>query len=424
MAHKKIRVRWWIFVLMSSFAMMSYIQRQSVAVAADHIMPALHLTQMQIAWLNASFTAAYAIAQLPGGLLGQRLGGRWTYVLVGVVGLLATLATPVLPMLLAGGTLFIGLLVSQATLGLSQGPVFPVFAVVAEKWFPPRRWALVNGAVSSFMNLGGAITPVFIVVLTEHFGWQGALLWVGVPVFLLTVFWAWYGRDTPREHPSVTADERAEVIEDGGQPPPMTLRRLAGIIGNRDIALLTASYCAMNYAFYLISFWSFLYLVQVRHFSGLESGLVGALPWVGAGIGAGIGGGLADWLAERFGARWGYRLVPMLSLPTAGLLLLLTTHVATPYAAVAALSLAFLAVELNEGPYWAAAMRVARVDTGAATGVLNTGANLGGLVSQPIVGLLSGAGLWSGAFFSGAVFAILAGVAWLWIDADRQKTLA
>ena len=91
---------------------------------------------------------------------------------------------------------------------------------------------------------------------------------------------------------------------------------------------------------------------------------------------------------------------------------------------MAALSLAFLAVELNEGPYWAAAMRVARVDTGAATGVLNTGANLGGLVSQPIVGLLSGAGLWSGAFFSGAVFAILAGVAWLWIDADRQKTLA
>ena len=52
----------------------------------------------------------------------------------------------------------------------------------------------------------------------------------------------------------------------------------------------------------------------------------------------------------------------------------------------------FFAIELNEGAYWAATMRVARADTGAATGVLNTGGNFAGIVSAPIVGALSGAG--------------------------------
>jgi ACS family glucarate transporter-like MFS transporter len=418
----RIRVRWWIFAYMFGFAMLSYIQRQSIAVAAENIMPALHLSQMQIGWLSASFTTAYAIAQLPGGILGQRFGARIMYVGVGVVGLIATLATPLAPIVLAGNALFLALLIAQATLGLSQGPLFPVFAAVLQEWFPAKRWAMANGLQTAGMNLGGAVTPVFIVVLTESFGWQGALLWVGLPVALLTAGWAWYGRDKPREHPKVTAAELAEL--DGGgnaAAPPLTLRRLLSIMGDRDVLLLAFSYLSMNYAFYLISFWSFLYLVQVRHFSGLESGLVGAVPWIGAGVGAGIGGYVSDWLAQRLGVRWGYALVPLVTLPIAGVLLLVTITVTTPYAAVAALTFAFCAVEVNEGAYWAATMRVARQDTAAATGVLNTGGNVGGVITQPIVGALSGAGAWNAAFVTGTVFALVAAGAWLLVDPGRRE---
>ncbi|HXQ32222.1 MAG TPA: MFS transporter [Steroidobacteraceae bacterium] len=423
LVRSRIRIRWWIFAYMFGFAMLSYMQRQSIAVAAENIMPALHLSQMQIGWINASFTAAYAIAQLPGGVLGQRFGARIVFVGIGVVGLIATLATPLAPVVLAGNALFLALLIAQGTLGLSQGPLFPVFAAVLQEWFPAHRWAMANGLQTAGMLLGGAVTPLFIVVLTDSFGWQGALLWVGLPVALLTAGWAWYGRDRPRDHPKVTAAELAEV--DGGGnavSAPLTLRRLLGIMGDRDVLLLAFSYLSMNYAFYLISFWSFLYLVQVRHFSGLESGLVGAAPWVGAGIGAAIGGYVSDWLAGRLGVRWGYRLVPLVTLPIAGVLLLVTITVTTPYAAVVALACAFCAVEVNEGAYWAATMCVARKDTAAATGVLNTGGNLGGVITQPIVGALSGAGAWSAAFATGTVFALIAAGTWLLVDPDRRAS--
>jgi ACS family glucarate transporter-like MFS transporter len=417
-----IRIRWWIFAFMSGFAMLAYIQRTSLSVAAEKIMPALHLTQMQIGWLNAAFTTAYALSQLPGGVLSQRLGARRTFTVIGVIGLIATIATPIAPALLAGTALFVALLAAQALLGAAQGPVFPAWASVAESWFPQSQWATVNGLVAAFMNIGGALTPLFIVLLTLHFGWQGALLCIAVPTALLTAGWAWYGRNSPREHPAVTPLELAELpVPSQMAAPAMTVRRLLGILGDRNVLLLAFSYLCMNYAFYLLSFWSFLYLVEERHFAGIESGLVGMLPWIGAGLGAGVGGYLSDALAIRFGFRWGYRLAPLITLPVAGALLLVTVGVSTPYAAVMGLVAAFFAVEVTEGAYWAATMRVARADTAAATGALNTGGNMGGIIAQPVVAALSGTGHWSAAFFTGTGFALVAALCWLFVDSDRQS---
>ena len=384
-----MKVRWTIFLFMCAFAMMAYLQRTSLGVAAQNIMPDLHLSQLQIGWLNAAFATCYALAQLPGGIVGQQYGARLTLSMVGLFGLIATLATPLAPMVLGGTALFVALLAVQGLLGLSQGPVFPMVAAVLQTWFPQRQWAVTNGMNSLGANIGGAMTAPLVVILTLHFGWQGALLWIALPTALLTAAWAWYGRDTPQGHPRVKPAELAELdAGDLQKPPPMTLVRLRRIIGQRDVQLLAFSYFCLNYVFYLLGTWSFLYLVQERSFTGLESGFAGMLPWIGAGIGAGIGGYLSDRLAQRLGFRWGYRLVPLVSLPLAGLLLLAAVGVSAPYMAVLALMATFFMIELNEGAYWATTMRVARADTGAATGVLNTGGNFAGIVSAPIVAAL------------------------------------
>jgi len=416
-----MKVRWMIFLLLGGFAMLSYVQRTSLGVAAQNIMPDLHLSQLQIGWLNAAFATCYTLAQLPGGVLGQRYGARLMYTAIGLVGLVATIATPLAPVVLAGTALFVAMLAAQGLLGLAQGPVFPMFAAVSQTWFPQRQWALANGGNAMIMNIGGAMTAPLIVVLSAHYGWQGAMLWIALPAALLTGVWAWYGRDRPAEHSKVTAKELAELdARDMAKPAPMTLVRLQRIVGQRDVRLLTFSYFCLNYVFYLLGTWSFLYLVQERHFTGLESGFAGMLPWIGAGIGAGIGGLLSDSMATRIGYRWGYRLVPVISLPLAGLLLLVAVGASAPYAAVLALMATFFMIELNEGPFWAAMMRVARSDTGAATGVLNTGGNLAGIVSAPVIGALSGAGNWHATFVIGAAFAFVAAACWFAIDPDRR----
>jgi nitrate/nitrite transporter NarK len=90
-----------------------------------------------------------------------------------------------------------------------------------------------------------------------------------------------------------------------------------------------------------------------------------------------------------------------------------------PYLAVVALALCFAAVELNEGPYWAAIMHVGRAETMAAGGLLNTGGNLGGLICTPIVAYLSGRHAWTPAFLIGTGFAMVSAALWLVVDPSR-----
>ena len=411
-----VRIRWWMFAFTFAFAMLTFIQRTSIAVAAESIVADLHISHLQIGLLNTAFLTGYTLMQIPAGALGARFGARLTFAAVGILGLLATVATPLVPILFQGGTVFVALMITQGVLGVSQSPVFPVSAALIEAWFPADRWAVANGFQTSGMLLGGAVTPLMIVALTQAFGWRGALLVTAVPVAVVFALWCWYGRNRPEQHPAVTAEELRELPPQVVQTVPITVRRLGAIVADRRVLLLALSYLCMNYTFYLLTYWSFLYLVQVRHFSGITSGVAGMLPWIGAAIGAALGGVLSDRAVVRLGPQKGYRLVPLISLPLAAALLLLTLIVTTPWGAVFGLAMAFAAVELNEGAYWAATMHVARADTGAAAGVLNTGGNAGGILCQPVVVLVTASGGWAGAFATGAALAIVAAVLWLLVD--------
>jgi MFS transporter, ACS family, glucarate transporter len=415
---RDIRIRWLIFGFVFAFAMLSFIQRTSIGVAGESIVAALPITRMQIGLLNAAFLTSYTLMQIPAGALGERLGARLTFAVVGGLSFFAILAVPLVPIAFTGAGVFGALLVTQCILGISQAPVFPIGAALIEAWFPTNRWAIANGLQTSGMLLGGAVTPPLIVGITQAVGWRAALLSIALPILLVYAAWSWYGRNRPEEHRSVTQAELDELPPKTPSATSVGGRRLRSIMLDRDVLLLSLSYMCMNYTFYLLTFWSFLYLVQVRHFSGISSGIAGMLPWLGAALGAAIGGVLSDRAVERWGPRWGYRLVPMIALPSAAILLIVTTSVTTPWAAVLALGATFAAIEVNEGAYWAATMRIARSDTGAAAGLLNTGGNAGGIVCQPVVAFLSAAGGWEAAFATGAVLAVVSAALWLWVDAD------
>lgn len=421
-AHRLVsRIRWRIFGFLFGFGLIAYVQRTEVSIAAERMMPDLHLSQLQIGWIEQAFVVGYALFQLPGGLLGQRFGARAAFTVFGIVAFAAVMSTPAAPLLAGGTAVFLALLGGQFLLGAAQGGIFPVSNGVFEAWFPSRQWALALGAQNMGLNLGAALTPPLIAVLMTTMGWQQALVWAGIAPVLLIVLWAWYARNTPREHPAVSTAELAEL-----DPAPqaaadgnVSLRRLLRLLTHRSTLLLAVSYLAMNYSFYLLSNWCFLYLIQQRHFSVLQSGWLAMLPPIVAGVGSGIGGVATGRLCERYGPVWGYRIVPLLALPLVGILLLVAVRTANAYVAVGALTACFGFVEINEAAYWAASMAVGRSDSMATGGVLNTGGNLGGIIGIPLVAYLSGRHAWGAAFAIGSASALAAALLWLGVDAGQ-----
>jgi ACS family glucarate transporter-like MFS transporter len=420
-----LRVRHSVFALIFCFGFSGYVQRTSVSIAAERMMPELGLTQVEIGWLFTAFLLAYSIFQIPGAVLGQRFGARHTLSAIGLATAGASVATALTPSIASGAALFVALFAARFLLGVAQAALFPVAAGTVRSWFPVAHWASRQGLTVTGLWLGAAVTPPLVAWLMAAYGWRWALGLVSLPALVLVVLWQIHARDRPAEHPAVSPQELAELAANpvtgsaasaASDAPQMSAKRLLRLLADPQILTLTASYFLMNYVFYLVTFWCFLYLVQERHLTVLESGWLASLPFVVAAIASATGGRIADRLRARHGERVGLRALPLAALPTSALFLYLTVALESAVWAIAALCLGFAMIELTEGSFWATAMRRAPDDAMAATAVLNTGGNLGGVVATPIIAALSARGGWTTVFATGAALAIVAALLWLRID--------
>ncbi len=408
--------------LLFAFAFTGYVQRTSVAIAAERMMPELGLTQVEIGWLLTAFLFSYSVFQLPGALAGQWFGARRTLTAIGLATILGSVATAGAPSLVGASALFVSLILARSLLGVAQAALFPVCSGTIRNWFPVAAWGSAQGLIVTGLWFGAATTPPLVAWLMQRQGWRSALLVTSVPSLLLVALWHAYGRDSPAEHPAVSWAELDELAANPPVPPgsPVTMRRVLGVLKNPQILKITVSYFIVNYVFYLVAFWSFLYLVQERHVTVLEGGWLASLPFVVAGLATASGGRLSDHLRARRGDRVGMRILPLVALPSSAVFLYLTVSATSPYWAVATLCLGFACVEVTEGTFWGATMRLAPTDTMAAPAVLNTGGNLGGVVATPIIAALSAHRGWTAVFATAAVTSLAAAAIWLTIDASPR----
>ncbi|MBS0394184.1 MAG: MFS transporter [Proteobacteria bacterium] len=421
-----LRVRWLIFAGVFAAAFTAYLERRAVGVAGAQMMPELGLTKTDLGYLFTAFLVPYTLLQYPGGLLAQRLGARRTTLACLVISTAGTAATAFVPGLAAGIVLLLALGLAQALVGVGQGPLFPSNAGIVQAWFPPRRWSLMNGLQVTGLSLGAAAAPPVIAALMQAHGWRSALYATCVPTALLAAWWWAYVRNAPREHASVTAAELAEIEPEPRVTgaPRVSWSEVGRVLGDRNVLLLSLGYLLMNYVFYFFNQWSFLYLIEERHLTLLAGGALASIPLLVGASCATLGGIVCDGACARFGARWGFRIVPLVVLPLSAALLLAAARAADPYVAVAALAGCFGCVQMTEAAFWGATFWVTRERASAATGILNMGGNLGGIIGTPIVARLADAHNWPGALATGVGFALTSAALWLLIDVERRGETA
>ena len=234
------------------------------------------------------------------------------------------MAVPLAPLVLGGTALFIVLLSPHSSCSAPRRDRYsPCPRASSRPGFRSRHWALAQGVQSSGANLGAALVPPLVAWLMCVFDWQRALIWTRCRRARCSrCGGAGTARNTPAEHAAVTAAELAEL--DDAAAPDRSAHHAASASGrvlkNRDVLLLTFAYPCMNYTFYLLLNWCFLYLVQERHFALLEGGFLASAPPIGSGPGADPRrpAGRHRWSA-RFGLRAGLRTMPLIALPASGL---------------------------------------------------------------------------------------------------------
>ena len=421
-------IRWRILLILALASFISYVLRTNLSFAAPAMMEDLGLNEIQWGWVLAAFTAGYAIFQFPGGILGDRFGPRRVLAVIAVLWGLLTLLTSLVPGKEAVPVALIiaSLVLVRFLVGAAHAPIFPVMNASIVRWFPPGRWALPLGLSSTGLTLGGAAAAITVPLIITQFGWRIAFACLAPLGVLVGLLWWWYARDNPADHGAVNSAEleliRAGRGHDPAEQPGDAEDRSAWlrVLKNRDVLMLMLSYSSMNFVFYIVFNWFFYYLVEVRELSATDAGFVASAQWIAGAAGAALGGWLCDRMCRGLGLRWGCRGPVIIGMTASAVLLLVGAFHPAPWVAVSAMVLLFFFNQLNEGPYWATSVAVGGRHAGAAGGVMNTGANIMGVLNALLVPVLAQMLGWTFAIASGAAFALLGVGFMLVVRADRM----
>lgn len=418
-------VRWYILALLFAASFVAYLLRTNMSVAGEVMMGDLGISQIQLGIVLAAFAWGYAIFQFPGGVFGDRIGGRKALAVIAVLWGLLTLLTALVPSPAVASTtaILVTLAGIRFLMGAAQAPLYPVTSGgTTSLWFPVSGWAFPNGLTNAGLTLGSAAAGPLVAWLMTTVGWRQSFVVTAPVAFVLAAVWWWYARDRPSEHPAVSQAE-LQLINAGREaaavqvPPPGAWRK---VLANKQILLLTASYFCSNYVFYFFFNWLFIYLVQNRGFKVFEGGWYAAVPWIVGAGGALIGGIWADTLSKKRGPKLGTRIPCLIALSLCAVFLVLAATAGDPIVAVAYLSLCLACQQATEGAFWAAAIGVAGSNASAGCGILNTGGNAVGGVGALVVPLVVQSLGWPAALASASIFAVIAAGLWLLIDAEQK----
>lgn len=416
-------IRYRMLGLLFGLSFVNYLLRNNLSVAQPAISEEFSLTATEFGWILASFNVAYALFQIPGGAWTDRRGVRYALAIISVTWGVLTLLTGFVPSLFAASAT--GALVALAAvrflMGVANAPVFTGACGAIANWFPRSQWAFGNASLTAGLTLGQATLGPLVTWLIIQYGWRASFYLLAPLGFVGAAIWWWLARDKPREHPRVSAAELAliEAGHDSSGAPAAGPVNFGAVLRQRNLMLLAAAYFSMNYVFYMFAQWLYVYLVQARGFTLLESGWIYALPFIVGAALAVVGGLVCDALCKRIGPTWGCRLPALTGLVLVAVLLLAGVYANNAIVAVALLTLCFGFTQFTEGAFWSASTYAGGSQTATAGGIMNTGGNLVGVLAPAMGWLVDDFG-WLVAFASGSFFALLAAVLWLFVRLEDR----
>lgn len=366
----------------------AYLDRVNVGYAALFIRSELHFSDTVYGLGAGLFFLGYALFEVPSNLILLRVGPRrWIGLLMVLWGLISAsmplVHTPVQ---------FYSL---RFLLGAAEAGFFPGIILYLTYWFPRQQRAR---AVTWFMAattvagvLGAPLSNLLLRLngVAGVAGWKWLFVGEGIPSILLGSLVFWVLTDRPEQASWLAQDERdwlvrTLVAEQAGISAAHAVH-LRDVWRNSALWKLAFIYFAISVGLYSLSLWLPVVLKQISHASDARVILLTIVPYLAATVAMLWVARSSDRLQER---RW--HLVASLLGAMAGFAL--SAWLASPWLAMAALSLATAGIWGCFGPFWALPTTMLR-GTAAAGGIaiINSIGGLGGFCGPYLMGLVSDA---------------------------------
>lgn len=401
-----------VLALLCAMSFILYLDRVNLAAAAGPIKAELGLSNTTLGVAFSAFGYTYAIFQIVGGWLADRMGARRTLFVCGAIWVVATIATG-----MVGG--LASLCAARLLLGIGEGAALPAQARAIANWFQMKDRGFVQGITHSSSRLGNAVAPTLIALLATLYSWRLSFVIVGVLTAIWIVVWVWYYRDDPRAHRRINEAELA-LLPPAADPSQVRAATPWRRIFGRMTPTIFVYFCQV-WSNTLFFSWVPLFFLHGYGLNLKESAIFASGVFLAGVVGDVTGGFLSDRVLKRTGslrkARQGVIAFSLLGALGFMIPVMLSRDLTV---ATTCLSGAFFMLELTVGPIWAVPMDIAPLHAGTASGMLNTGAALATIISPVVFGVVIDAtGNWSLPFVGSLLFLLLGALMTLRIHPDR-----
>lgn len=408
-AQAPTRVRHLVIVFAVALAVITYIDRVCISQAAPLITRDLGFSKEEMGYVFSAFTLAYALFEIPGGWLGDRMGARRVLMRIVIWWSFFTAATGM-------AWNFVSILATRFCFGMGEAGCFPNLTKSFTTWLPPKERVNAQGILWMSARWGGAFTPLLVVQVLKWMSWRQAFMSFGaIGLIWALLFFRWY-RDNPRDNPGVNPAELKLIEEDQHLASSHTHVPWKKFLRSRQVWLLCIQYFCLSYGWYFYITWLPTYLQEARHLSMGSGALLSTLPLFLGGCGSFVCGifypVMNRWTGDTGKSR---RLMAYVGFTGATGFLLLSSHLADATLAMVAMGLASFSNDLVMPGSWAACMDVGGKYAGTLSGAMNMMGNLGGVVSPIAIAyiLTNTKNNWSLTFYvSAAVY--FAGIFFWW----------
>jgi ACS family glucarate transporter-like MFS transporter len=316
-------------------------------------------------------------------------------------------------------------------LGAGEAVVYPAANQFVARWIPVRERGIANGWIFAGVGAGAGLTPPLITYLMIHHGWRSSF-WVCAAIgFLAGAVWFIAARDTPMEHPHVSAAELATIqsgLKATNNAPgrtgdnPNTLVPWSRVVRSREVWALTISYFCYGYVAWIFFSWFYRYLAKVRGLDLKASAFYSMLPFLAMLVCCLLGGTVNDRLTKWRGPRLGRCGLAAFAMVVAGIFIALGSQVQGVRLASAVLAGGAGALYFSQSSFWSVTADIGGASAGSVSGFMNMGAQIGGALTGSLTPWIAVRYGWTASFLVAACLCVLGAVSWLAVDPTKTLT--
>jgi len=362
----------------------NYIDRVNISIVAPVMQRETGWSKVELGWVFSAFLIGNALLQFPGGVLADRWSARKLLAVAFCGFSLFTLLTPL------GARVFALLLALRFLVGAFESMTFPAVISINSRWFPRSEFGRAHTLSISGVTVGQVLAYPLTAWIVLTSTWPMVFVVNALLGFLWAAIWFRFARDTPAEHPRITAAER-DYIAANLPPRPARPLALRAVLAAPSLLPFAAGFMCFAYVAALIVFWFPTYLAEAR---GLAMGdiAIAGVALLSAGFVGLVGGGA---LADAFLRRGWSPQFARARLPGACILVSLPFLMATPLVpatvpAIACLVAGAMFFNVGLSGFATISVELNRHQAGAIFGAMNTCAAFAAIFGPLSAGYLLG----------------------------------